>query len=99
MRQCEHGIHQSSLYQILQPPVKDYIRVRMGLTYKEIYYYRILEVSCRINKKEASTESISRNSDHNKCFELEVVIEDRHFPGAWGSNKKEAEQKPLSTPW
>ena len=31
--------------------------------------------------------------DHNKCFELEVTIEDRHFPSAWGSNKKEAEQK------
>ena len=43
--------------------------------------------------KKASTESISRNSDHNKYFELEVVIEDRHFPSAWGSNKKEAEQK------
>jgi dsRNA-specific ribonuclease len=24
---------------------------------------------------------------------LEVAIEDRHFPSAWGSNKKEAEQK------
>jgi dsRNA-specific ribonuclease len=22
-----------------------------------------------------------------------VVIEDRHFPSAWGTNKKEAEQK------
>ncbi len=60
---------------------------------KKIYYYRIFEVLGRINKKEASTESISRNSDHNKCFELEVTIEDRHFPSAWDSNKKEAEQK------
>ena len=34
-----------------------------------------------------------KGPDHNKCFELEVVIEDRHFPSAWGSNKKEAEQK------
>jgi len=28
-----------------------------------------------------------------KCFELNVTIDDRHFPSAWGSNKKEAEQK------
>jgi len=34
-----------------------------------------------------------KGPDHNKCFELEVVIADRHFPSAWGTNKKEAEQK------
>lgn len=34
-----------------------------------------------------------KGPDHNKCFELEVVIEGRHFPSAWGTNKKEAEQK------
>ena len=34
-----------------------------------------------------------KGPDHNKAFELEVVIDDRHFPGAWGTNKKEAEQK------
>jgi len=34
-----------------------------------------------------------KGPDHNKCFELEVVIEKRHFPSAWGTNKKEAEQK------
>jgi len=34
-----------------------------------------------------------KGPDHNKCFELEVVIDDRHFASAWGTNKKEAEQK------
>lgn len=34
-----------------------------------------------------------KGPDHNKCFELGVVIDDRHFPSAWGTNKKEAEQK------
>ncbi|MCH7556767.1 MAG: ribonuclease III [Planctomycetes bacterium] len=34
-----------------------------------------------------------KGPDHNKAFELGVVIDDRHFPGAWGTNKKEAEQK------
>ena len=34
-----------------------------------------------------------KGPDHNKCFELGVVIDDQHFPSAWGTNKKEAEQK------
>lgn len=34
-----------------------------------------------------------KGPDHNKCFESEVVIAERHFPSAWGANKKEAEQK------
>ena len=34
-----------------------------------------------------------KGPDHDKCFESEVVIGDRHFQSAWGTNKKEAEQK------
>ena len=34
-----------------------------------------------------------KGPDHNKCFELGVVIDNHHFPSAWGTNKKEAEQK------
>jgi ribonuclease-3 len=34
-----------------------------------------------------------KGPDHNKCFESEVVVDQRHFPSAWGANKKEAEQK------
>lgn len=34
-----------------------------------------------------------KGPDHNKCFELEVAISSQHFPSAWGTNKKEAEQK------
>ena len=34
-----------------------------------------------------------KGPDHNKCFESEVVIDQRHFRSAWGPNKKEAEQK------
>jgi len=34
-----------------------------------------------------------KGPDHDKAFELAVVIENRHFPSAWGNNKKEAEQK------
>ena len=34
-----------------------------------------------------------KGPDHNKCFETEAVISGRHFESAWGTNKKEAEQK------
>jgi ribonuclease-3 len=34
-----------------------------------------------------------KGPDHDKCFESEVVIASRHFKSAWGTNKKEAEQK------
>jgi ribonuclease-3 len=34
-----------------------------------------------------------KGPDHDKCFESQVVINGRHFLSAWGTNKKEAEQK------
>jgi ribonuclease-3 len=34
-----------------------------------------------------------KGPDHHKCFESEVVLDQRHFASAWGVTKKEAEQK------
>ncbi|HUT31558.1 MAG TPA: ribonuclease III [Sedimentisphaerales bacterium] len=34
-----------------------------------------------------------KGPDHDKCFESQVVIGERYFRSAWGTNKKEAEQK------
>lgn len=34
-----------------------------------------------------------KGPDHNKCFEVCVVIRKRRYPSAWGITKKEAEQK------
>jgi ribonuclease-3 len=34
-----------------------------------------------------------KGPDHSKCFEVCVEISGRRFPGAWGPNKKMAEQK------
>ena len=34
-----------------------------------------------------------KGPDHSKCFEMCVNIGGRRFPGAWGMNKKTAEQK------
>jgi ribonuclease-3 len=34
-----------------------------------------------------------KGPDHDKCFESQVVIGEHHFPSAWGTNKKDAEQK------
>lgn len=34
-----------------------------------------------------------KGPDHSKCFEVCVLINGRRYPGAWGPNKKTAEQK------
>ena len=34
-----------------------------------------------------------KGPDHSKCFKVAAVIGRNHFQGAWGRNKKEAEQK------
>lgn len=34
-----------------------------------------------------------KGPDHDKCFEVQVTIDRRHFESAWGTNKKDAEQK------
>ncbi len=34
-----------------------------------------------------------KGPDHNKCFEICVVLGHRRFPSAWGVTKKDAEQK------
>jgi ribonuclease III len=34
-----------------------------------------------------------KGPDHSKCFKVAAVIGRHHFQGAWGRNKKEAEQK------
>jgi len=34
-----------------------------------------------------------KGPDHDKCFESEVILNGRHFPSAWGTNKKDSEQK------
>lgn len=33
-----------------------------------------------------------KGPDHNKCFESAVVIDNKHYPSAWGTTKKEAQQ-------
>jgi ribonuclease-3 len=34
-----------------------------------------------------------KGPDHSKCFKMAAQIDKRTYPGAWGRNKKEAEQK------
>jgi len=34
-----------------------------------------------------------KGPDHDKCFETQAILGGRHFPSAWGTNKKQAEQR------
>jgi len=38
-----------------------------------------------------------KGPDHSKCFEIAVCINGHRFPSAWGTSKKEAEQKAAFT--
>jgi ribonuclease-3 len=38
-----------------------------------------------------------KGPDHNKCFESAVIMGERRFSSAWGTNKKQAEQKAAYT--
>ena len=35
-----------------------------------------------------------KGPDHSKCFKIAAVIGRHTYAGAWGRNKKEAEQRP-----
>ena len=37
-----------------------------------------------------------KGPDHSKCFKIAAVIGSQTYPGAWGRNKKEAEQRAAS---
>lgn len=47
-------------------------------TFNETPVYRLLD---------------EQGPDHSKCFQIAAVVGRRVFPGAWGPNKKEAEQR------
>jgi len=34
-----------------------------------------------------------KGPDHDKCFEVQAAVRNNRFPSAWGTNKKEAEQR------
>ena len=58
-------------------------------------YKSVLQQHCQ---KEFGTTPVyvlldEKGPDHNKCFEIGVEIDQRHFPSAWGITKKDAEQK------
>ena len=48
---------------------------------------------CELNLTPTYELLDEKGPDHSKCFEVAVSIGRRHFPSAWGPNKKEAEQK------
>lgn len=58
--------------------------------YKSVLQHYVQE---RFNSSPMYILLDEKGPDHDKAFELAVVIENRHFPSAWGNNKKEAEQK------
>lgn len=47
----------------------------------------------RFNKTPVYQLLDEQGPDHNKCFEVQAVVDGRRYMSAWGTNKREAEQK------
>jgi ribonuclease-3 len=55
----------------------------------------MLQQYCQRNMDGTPTYELldEKGPDHNKCFEVAVVIRHRRYPSAWSVTKKEAEQR------
>jgi ribonuclease-3 len=40
-----------------------------------------------------------KGPDHSKCFKVAATVSGQTYPGAWGPNKKEAEQRAAENAW
>ena len=80
----------SFILRIFAPPIEQADAKQVQGNFKSLLQQYAQE---QFNSTPAYVLLDEKGPDHDKCFELGVVIEERHFPSAWGTNKKEAEQK------
>jgi ribonuclease-3 len=80
----------SFILRIFAPPIEQADAKQVQGNFKSLLQQYVQE---QFNSTPAYVLLDEKGPDHDKCFELGVVIEERHFPSAWGTNKKEAEQK------
>ncbi|MHC4172272.1 MAG: ribonuclease III [Planctomycetota bacterium] len=80
----------SFILRIFAPPIEQADAKQIQGNFKSLLQQYAQE---QFNSTPAYVLLDEKGPDHDKCFELGVVIEERHFPSAWGTNKKEAEQK------
>lgn len=71
-------------------PIAETAESDMQQNYKSSLQQYAQQVLACTPKYEALDE---QGPDHSKCFEVCVSIDGRRFPSAWGTSKKEAEQK------
>lgn len=57
-------------------------------------YKMVLQQQVQKNLHETPTYEVleQKGPDHRKCFKVQVIVGKRKFHGAWGKNKKDAEQ-------
>jgi ribonuclease-3 len=80
----------SFILRIFAPPIEQADAKQVQGNFKSLLQQYAQE---QFNSTPAYVLLDEKGPDHDKCFELGVVVEERHFPSAWGTNKKEAEQK------
>ncbi len=75
---------------IMEPEIKSAAESHHGRNYKSLLQQH--------TQKELGATPVynlldEQGPDHSKSFKVAAVIENRHFPAAWGITKKEAEQR------
>jgi len=80
----------SFILKFMQPEVERAIAGDKGNNYKS-------ELQQLAQRNRGATPSYllidEKGPDHSKCFKIAAKVGARTFPGAWGRNKKEAEQR------
>ncbi|MFP4105677.1 MAG: ribonuclease III [Phycisphaerae bacterium] len=74
----------------VQPHIEEALAEKNTSNYKSLLQQHAQR---KWGKTPSYTVLDEKGPDHSKCFEVAVSIDGRHFPSAWGMNKKDAEQQ------
>ncbi len=74
----------------MTPPIDVIVKGEHAHNYKAVLQHHVQKVMNSVPHYELLDE---KGPDHSKCFEMCVNIGGKRFEGAWGPNKKTAEQK------
>jgi len=73
--------------------ITPFIEEALGTSHHENYKSLLQQYAQRVVMQTPEYMMLDEQGpDHCKCFEVSVSIGGKHFPSAWGRNKKEAEQ-------
>jgi ribonuclease III len=86
----------SVVRRLVEPEIERVLQTTHGKNYKSL----LQQVA---QKSMGATPSYTlldeKGPDHSKCFKVAATVAGSIYPGAWGPNKKEAEQRAAENAW